>query len=252
MGDMGRLVVATITSTLCEQFGPGWQAADHGGPLTVTFAGAPATSTMSHQHTAPTSAYAATIEDGSEAMGRPIPLPNPFPGPVLPNMSTSSVSQVPPSHTPPSVAHRAVMGPEEPRPQDDPPGETLSGSIDRWVWAKGFGFVVPDGGGNDVFVHASRIHPDDMGSIHAGARVTYTKCLDAKKGKFRVDTINFLPPSQNRPRMRQSSRSPYRSPSRRPRASPSVRRHRRHSFVKRRRLTPVHFAFSSKAANQGT
>ena len=111
--------------------------------------------------------------------------------------------------------------------------------MDRWMWKKGFGFVVPDGGGNDVFVHTSRIHPDDMGSIHAGARVTFTKCWDSKKGKFRVDTINFLPPSQDRPRMRQFSRSPHRSPSRRPRASPSGRRHRRHSSVKRRRLSPA-------------
>ena len=150
MADMGRLVVATITLTLCEQFGPGileshptvsnphqqlgtqmvggavhWQAADHGGPVTVTFVRAPSTSTMSHQLTAPTSAYLATIEDGSEVTGRPIPVPNPFPGPVLPGMSTSSVSQMPPSHTPPSVTQRAVTEPEEPRPQDGPLGRDL-------------------------------------------------------------------------------------------------------------------------------
>ena len=124
MGDMGRLVVATITSSLCEQFGPGWQAADHGGPVTVTFVRAPSISTVSHLLTAPTSVSLTTIEDGSEVTGRPIPVPNPFPGPVLPGMPTSSVSQMPPSHNPPSVTQRAVTGPEEPRPQDGPPGET--------------------------------------------------------------------------------------------------------------------------------
>ena len=143
MADMGRLVVQTITSTLCEQFGPAtrephpilsnphqqlgtqmvggavhWQAADNGGPVTVTFVRAPSISTMSHQPTAPTPVSLSTIEDGSEVTGRPIPLSNPFPGPIVPGMSTSSVSQMPPSHIPPSVTQRAATGPEAPRPQD--------------------------------------------------------------------------------------------------------------------------------------
>ena len=91
MADMGRLVVQTITSTLCEQFGLGiheshpilsnphqqlgtqmvggavqWQAADNGGPVTVTFVRAPSTSTMSHQPAAPTPSSLSPIEDGSE------------------------------------------------------------------------------------------------------------------------------------------------------------------------------------------
>ena len=236
MGEMGRFVVAAITSTIYEQLGPSWQTVDHGGPVTVTIARSPSASTVAHLPTTPTPAALTRIEDGSEVDGRPMPLPNPFPGPVMPGIQTGSAIQEPPSLTSPSVAQRGAMESEEPRPQDGPPGELLNGSMDRWMPKKGFGFVAPDGGGLDVFVHTSCIHPDDIGSIHVGARVTFTKCWDSKKGKFKVHTINFLPPSQGRARMRQFSRSPYRSPSRHPRASPSGRRQRRHSSGKRRRI----------------
>ena len=83
MGEMGRFVVAAITSTIYEQLGPSWQTVDHGGPVTVTIARAPSISTVAHLPTAPTPAALTTIEDGPEVAGRPIPVPNPFPGPVL-------------------------------------------------------------------------------------------------------------------------------------------------------------------------
>ena len=145
MADMGRLVVQTITSTLCEQFGPAirepqsiltnphhqlgtqmvggavhWQAAVNGGPLTVTFVLAPSITTTSHQSVAPTPFSLPPIEDGSEVTGLPIPLPNPFPGPVVPGMATSSLHQMLPNHIPLPVPQRTTTGPDVSRPQDGP------------------------------------------------------------------------------------------------------------------------------------
>ena len=166
MADMGGRVMQAVTSTLCEQFGPAirepqtistnphhqlgtqmvggtvhWQAAVNGGPLTVTFVPAPSISMSPHQPVAPMPFSLPPIEDGSDVTGLPIPLPNPFPGPVVPGMATCSLPQMAPIHTPLPVPQRTTTGPEVYRPQDGPPGDLQSGSIDRWIWAKGFGSV---------------------------------------------------------------------------------------------------------------
>lgn len=39
--------------------------------------------------------------------------------------------------------------------------------------AKGWGFVVPDGGGDDIFVHFSAIHGTGYKTLVPGQKVTY-------------------------------------------------------------------------------
>ena len=193
MGEMGRFVVAAITSTIYWQLDPSWQNADQGGPVTVTIARAPTVPAAAHLPPAPTPASLTRIEDGPEVEGRTMPLPSPFPGPVIPGPFPGSAIHEPPSLPSSSAAQRGAVESEETRHQDGPPGETLDGSMNRWYEKKGFGFVRPDGGGLDVFVHTSDIHPDDIDSIHIGAKVKFTKCWDSRKSKFKVHTINFLP-----------------------------------------------------------
>ena len=255
----------TVTSTLCEQCGPAigepqatptnshyqfgaqmaggtlhWQAAGNGGPLTVTFVPAPSSSTTPPPPVAPIPLSLPPIEDRSEVTSLPIPPFNPFPGPIIPGIAPCEAPQFVPNQSPQLGSPAITTGPEEPRPQDGPPGVRQCGTIDRWIWDRGFGFVVADEGGGDVFLHRSFIQPEDVASIQVGARVSFTQCFDSRKNKYRVDTINFLPPIQTRPRPRQPSRSPHRSSSRRPRFSPNARRPRKHSSVsKRRRLTPA-------------
>lgn len=51
----------------------------------------------------------------------------------------------------------------------------------KWFNAdKGFGFIAPDDGGDDVFVHHSEIQSEGFRSLDEGAKVDYTVAQGAK------------------------------------------------------------------------
>ena len=129
MGEMGRFVVAAITSTIYGQLDPSWQNADQGGPVTVTIARAPTVPAAAHLPPAPTPASLTRIEDGPEVEGRTMPLPSPFPGPVIPGLLPGSAIHEPPSLTSSSAAQRGAVESEETRHQDGPPGETYESLV---------------------------------------------------------------------------------------------------------------------------
>jgi CspA family cold shock protein len=55
---------------------------------------------------------------------------------------------------------------------------------------KGFGFIQPDAGGKDVFVHISAVEGAGLSSLNAGAKVCYEIVQDRGKesaGNLRVD-----------------------------------------------------------------
>lgn len=54
---------------------------------------------------------------------------------------------------------------------------------------KGFGFIAPDDGGTDVFVHVSALERCGMRSLSDGQKVNFTTAMDQRKGKVAVDTI---------------------------------------------------------------
>ncbi|OLT53162.1 cold-shock protein [Cellulosimicrobium sp. CUA-896] len=68
----------------------------------------------------------------------------------------------------PQADHLLPLGAEAVQPASDGADGTVSWYDD----AKGFGFVVPDRGGEHVFVHASALGPGAAGLVE-GARVTY-------------------------------------------------------------------------------
>jgi len=55
-----------------------------------------------------------------------------------------------------------------------------TGTVERFMDEKGFGFIKPDGGGKDVFVHHSAIQGSGFKSLTAGTRVEYELKQDPK------------------------------------------------------------------------
>ena len=54
----------------------------------------------------------------------------------------------------------------------------------KWFNAtKGFGFIQPDAGGADVFVHISAVERSGLGSIHEGQKLNYELERDQRSGK---------------------------------------------------------------------
>ncbi len=55
----------------------------------------------------------------------------------------------------------------------------------KWFNAqKGFGFIQPDDGGQDVFVHATAVERSSLGSIHEGQKLSYELERDPRNGKM--------------------------------------------------------------------
>ncbi|HEX2556399.1 MAG TPA: cold-shock protein [Microvirga sp.] len=48
---------------------------------------------------------------------------------------------------------------------------------------KGYGFIQPDNGGKDVFVHASAVERSSMRGLAEGQKVSYELETDRKSGK---------------------------------------------------------------------
>jgi len=59
----------------------------------------------------------------------------------------------------------------------------LKGTVKFFQKAKGFGFITPDRGGNEVFLPAAAIAPADMPRLKPGLRVTFEQAPDAKGPK---------------------------------------------------------------------
>lgn len=58
-----------------------------------------------------------------------------------------------------------------------------TGTVKWFNTQKGYGFIEPDGGGGDVFVHISAVEKSGLGRLNEGQRVSFETQMDPKKGK---------------------------------------------------------------------
>ena len=57
------------------------------------------------------------------------------------------------------------------------------GTVKFFNTAKGYGFISPEGGGKDVFVHATAVEAAGLHSLNEGDKVTFDVQPDARGSK---------------------------------------------------------------------
>jgi CspA family cold shock protein len=66
------------------------------------------------------------------------------------------------------------------------------GTVKWFNAAKGFGFIQPDSGGADVFVHISAVERSGLRTLNEGQKVSYEVERDPKRGKTSAVNIKAL------------------------------------------------------------
>ena len=64
-----------------------------------------------------------------------------------------------------------------------------TGTVKWFNGQKGFGFIQPDAGGADVFVHISAVERAGLGSLREGQKITYELERDARNGKMSASQL---------------------------------------------------------------
>ena len=64
-----------------------------------------------------------------------------------------------------------------------------TGTVKWFNATKGFGFIQPDDGGQDVFVHISAVERAGMRDIVEGQKLSYEMVRDNKSGKMSADQL---------------------------------------------------------------
>jgi CspA family cold shock protein len=63
----------------------------------------------------------------------------------------------------------------------------------KWFNAqKGFGFIAPDDGGNDAFVHISAVERAGLSELREGQKVSFELVADQRSGKMSADKLQPL------------------------------------------------------------
>ena len=58
-----------------------------------------------------------------------------------------------------------------------------TGTVKWFNSQKGYGFIAPDDGSKDVFVHISAVERSGMGDLREGQKVSFDEETDSKSGK---------------------------------------------------------------------
>jgi CspA family cold shock protein len=61
-----------------------------------------------------------------------------------------------------------------------------TGTVKWFNATKGYGFITPDDGGKDVFVHVTAVEQSGIGSLSEGQRINY-QVIEDRRGLKAVD-----------------------------------------------------------------
>jgi CspA family cold shock protein len=64
-----------------------------------------------------------------------------------------------------------------------------TGTVKWFNGQKGFGFIQPDDGGNDVFVHISAVERAGLRTLNEGQKVSFDVVADRRSGKSSADNL---------------------------------------------------------------
>jgi len=64
-----------------------------------------------------------------------------------------------------------------------------TGTVKWFNGTKGFGFIQPDDGSTDVFVHISAVERAGMRGLNEGQKIEYDLVRDKKSGKNSADNL---------------------------------------------------------------
>jgi CspA family cold shock protein len=67
-----------------------------------------------------------------------------------------------------------------------------TGTVKWFDTTKGFGFIQPDDGGKDAFVHISAVERAGMSSLQEGQKVSFELVKDNRSGKMSADQLQAL------------------------------------------------------------
>jgi len=66
------------------------------------------------------------------------------------------------------------------------------GTVKWFNGQKGFGFIEPEGGGQDVFVHISAVERAGMSTLNEGQKVSFEDVADRRTGKSSADNLRAV------------------------------------------------------------
>ena len=67
-----------------------------------------------------------------------------------------------------------------------------NGTVKFFNSQKGFGFIAPANGGNDVFVHISAVERAGLGTLNEGQSISYVLEKDQRSGKMSAGQLQAV------------------------------------------------------------
>lgn len=67
-----------------------------------------------------------------------------------------------------------------------------TGTVKWFNVQKGFGFITPDSGGKDAFVHISAVERSGLADLREGQKVGYELVSDRRTGKMAAEQLTIV------------------------------------------------------------